>query len=138
MHKVTIMPRGRALGVTMSLPENDRYSTTADQMLNQISMLFGGRIAEDGLLKDDHRRPNDFERATKSPATPVMRYGMRPPWAPWSMQKTKVRCSWGRSVTKTTNIKARDTAKVDSEIRRILDEQYACRAKHLGVQPRQG
>jgi cell division protease FtsH len=77
VHKVTIIPRGRALGVTMSLPEKDRYSYDKDFMLNQISMLFGGRIAEEVFMHQmTTGASNDFERATQIARDMVMRYGM--------------------------------------------------------------
>src|SRR6201991_1326586 len=77
VHKVTIIPRGRALGVTMSLPAQDRYSYDKDYMLNQISMLFGGRIAEEVFMNQmTTGASNDFERATTIARDMVMRYGM--------------------------------------------------------------
>jgi hypothetical protein len=77
VHKVTIIPRGRALGVTMSLPEKDRYSYDKEYMLNQIAMLFGGRIAEEVFMNQmTTGASNDFERATQIARDMVTRYGM--------------------------------------------------------------
>src|SRR5258706_4363395 len=77
VHKVTIIPRGRALGVTWQLPEQDRLSLYRDQMLTQISILFGGRIAEDLTVHNiSTGASNDFERATKIARDMVTRYGM--------------------------------------------------------------
>jgi cell division protease FtsH len=74
VHKVTIIPRGRALGVTMSLPAQDRYSYDSEYMLNQISMLFGGRIAEEVFMNQmTTGASNDFERATSIARDMVMR-----------------------------------------------------------------
>jgi cell division protease FtsH len=70
VHKVTVIPRGRALGVTMQLPEGDRYSMDKERMLSTISVLFGGRIAEEVFMHQmTTGASNDFERATPSPAT---------------------------------------------------------------------
>ena len=126
VHKVTIMPRGRALGVTWQLPERDRHSMYLDQMLNEISILFGGRIAEDLFVKKiSTGASNDYERATKIARDMVTRYGMSAAMGPMVYAENEGEVFLGRSVTKTTNISESTQQKVDSEIRRILDEQYA-------------
>jgi cell division protease FtsH len=126
VHKVTIIPRGRALGVTMSLPEKDRYSYDREFMLNQISMLFGGRIAEEVFMKQmTTGASNDFERATSIARDMVMRYGMTEALGPMVYSENEGEVFLGRSVTKTTNMSEQTMQKVDSEIRRIIDEQYA-------------
>jgi len=126
VHKVTIIPRGRALGVTMSLPEQDRYSYDREYMLNQISMLFGGRIAEEVFMNQmTTGASNDFERATHIARDMVMRYGMTDALGPMVYAENEGEVFLGRSVTKTTNISEQTMQKVDSEVRRIIDEQYA-------------
>jgi cell division protease FtsH len=126
VHKVTIIPRGRALGVTWQLPERDTYSLYFDQMLNQISILFGGRIAEDLFVKKiSTGASNDYERATKIARDMVTRYGMSDVMGPMVYAENEGEVFLGRSVTKTTSISENTQQKVDSEIRRILDEQYA-------------
>ena len=126
VHKVTIIPRGRALGVTWQLPERDTYSLYFDQMLNQISILFGGRIAEDLFVKKiSTGASNDYERATKIARDMVTRYGMSNVMGPMVYAENEGEVFLGRSVTKTTSISESTQQKVDSEIRRILDEQYA-------------
>ena len=126
VHKVTIMPRGRALGVTWQLPERDRYSQYYDQMLNEISVLFGGRIAEDLFVKKiSTGASNDYERATKTARDMVTRYGMSPEMGPMVYAENEGEVFLGRSVTKTTSISEATQQKVDNEIRRILEEQYA-------------
>ena len=125
VHKVTIIPRGRALGVTMSLPEKDRYSYDSEYMLNQISMLFGGRIAEEVFMKQmTTGASNDFERATQIARDMVMRYGMTTALGPMVYAENEGEVFLGRSVTKTTNMSESTMQKVDSEVRRIIDEQY--------------
>lgn len=130
VHKVTIIPRGRALGVTMSLPENDRYSYDKEYMLNQISMLFGGRIAEEVFMNQmTTGASNDFERATQIARDMVMRYGMSDALGPMVYAENEGEVFLGRSVTKTTNISEETMQKVDTEVRRIIDEQYALARK---------
>jgi len=125
VHKVTIIPRGRALGVTMSLPEKDRYSYDKDYMLNQISMLFGGRIAEEVFMNQmTTGASNDFERATQIARDMVMRYGMTTALGPMVYAENEGEVFLGRSVTKTTNMSEQTMQKVDAEVRRIIDEQY--------------
>jgi cell division protease FtsH len=132
VHKVTIIPRGRALGVTWQLPERDTYSLYFDQMLNQISILFGGRIAEDLFVKKiSTGATNDYERATKIARDMVTRYGMSDVMGPMVYAENEGEVFLGRSVTKTTSISENTQQKVDSEIRRILDEQYAVAQKIL-------
>jgi cell division protease FtsH len=130
VHKVTIIPRGRALGVTMSLPENDRYSYEKEYMLNQISMLFGGRIAEEVFMQQmTTGAANDFERATSLARDMVMKYGMSEALGPMVYAENEGEIFLGRSVTKTTNISEETMQKVDAEVRRIIDEQYALARK---------
>jgi cell division protease FtsH len=125
VHKVTIIPRGRALGVTMSLPEKDRYSYDKEFMLNQISMLFGGRIAEEVFMHQmTTGASNDFERATSIARDMVMRYGMTDALGPMVYAENEGEVFLGRSVTKTTNMSESTMQKVDMEVRRIIDEQY--------------
>jgi len=126
VHKVTIIPRGRALGVTMSLPAQDRYSYDKDYMLSQISMLFGGRIAEEVFMNQmTTGASNDFERATQIARDMVMRYGMTAALGPMVYAENEGEVFLGRSVTKTTNMSEETMQKVDAEVRRIIDEQYA-------------
>ncbi|GAA6140841.1 ATP-dependent zinc metalloprotease FtsH [Hydrogenophaga sp. 5NK40-0174] len=125
VHKVTIIPRGRALGVTMSLPEQDRYSQDKEYMLNQIAMLFGGRIAEEVFMNQmTTGASNDFERATHIARDMVMRYGMSEALGPMVYAENEGEVFLGRSVTKTTNISEQTMQLVDGEVRSIIDEQY--------------
>jgi cell division protease FtsH len=130
VHKVTIIPRGRALGVTMSLPAQDRYSYDSEYMLNQISMLFGGRIAEEVFMKQmTTGASNDFERATSIARDMVTRYGMTDALGPMVYAENEGEVFLGRSVTKTTSMSEQTMQKVDSEVRRIIDQQYALARK---------
>ena len=125
VHKVTIIPRGRALGVTMQLPEGDRYSLDKLRMLSTISVLFGGRIAEEVFMDQmPTGASNDFERATAIARDMVMRYGMTDELGPMVYADNEGEVFLGRSVTKTTNMSEQTMQKVDHVIRRIIDEQY--------------
>jgi len=125
VHKVTIIPRGRALGVTMQLPEGDRYSMDKERILNTIAVLFGGRIAEEIFMDQmTTGASNDFERATQLARDMVTRYGMSDTLGPMVYAENEGEVFLGRSITKTTHVSESTMQKVDSEIRRIIDEQY--------------
>lgn len=125
VHKVTIIPRGRALGVTMQLPEGDRYSMDKERLLNMIAVLFGGRIAEEVFMHQmTTGASNDFERATQIARDIVTRYGMTDTLGPVVYAENEGEVFLGRSVTKTTHVSEATMQKVDQEIRNIIDEQY--------------
>jgi len=128
VHKVTIMPRGWALGVTWQLPEHDALSKYKDKMLEEISILFGGRIAEELFVGEvSTGASNDFERATKLARGMVTKYGMS------DLLGTMVYADEDASGFGMQNktISEATQQKVDAEIRRILDEQYAVARKIL-------
>ncbi len=130
VHKVTIIPRGRALGVTMSLPAQDRYSYDREYMLSQISMLFGGRIAEEVFMNQmTTGASNDFERATSLARDMVTRYGMTEALGPMVYAENEGEVFLGRSVTKTNTMSESTMQKVDGEVRRIIDQQYGIARK---------
>jgi cell division protease FtsH len=130
VHKVTVIPRGRALGVTMQLPEGDRYSLDKERMLSTISVLFGGRIAEEVFMNQmTTGASNDFERATQIARDMVTRYGMSEAMGPMVYAENEGEVFLGRSVTKTTNVSEETMQKVDLEVRRIIDEQYSVARK---------
>ena len=122
VHKVTIMPRGWALGVTWQLPEHDEFSKYKHKMLEEISILFGGRLAEELFVGQmSTGASNDFERATKLARAMVTKYGMSD--ALGTMVYADDKDSGFGLQNKT--ISEATQQKVDAEIRRILDEQYA-------------
>lgn len=132
VHKVTIMPRGRALGLTWQLPERDRISLYKDQMLSQISILFGGRIAEDLFVgRISTGASNDFERATQMAREMVTRFGMSDKMGPMVYAENEGEVFLGKTVTRSQHISEKTQREVDREIRRILDEQYAVAYKIL-------
>jgi cell division protease FtsH len=130
VHKVTIMPRGWALGLTWQLPEFDRISNYKDKMLEEISILFGGRIAEEIFMHQmSTGASNDFERATKLARAMVTKYGMSDALGTMVYAGDEQDSFFGSMSSKT--ISEATQQKVDAEIRRILDEQYAIARKLL-------
>ena len=125
VHKVTIIPRGRALGVTMQLPEQDRYSQDRERLLNMIAVLFGGRIAEEVFMNQmTTGAANDFERATEIARRMVTQWGMSDLLGPMVYGENEGEIFLGRSITTHKNVSEATLQKVDAEIRRIVDEQY--------------
>lgn len=125
VHKVTIIPRGRALGVTMQLPEVDRYSYDREYLLTRIAILFGGRIAEEVFMNQmTTGASNDFERATQMARDMVTRYGMSDKLGVMVYAENEGEVFLGRTVTKTTHISEKTMQAVDAEIRNILETQY--------------
>ena len=130
VHKVTIIPRGRALGLTWVLPERDRISQYKKQMLAQISFLFGGRIAEELFVHDiSTGASNDFERATQMARDMVTRFGMSDSMGPMVYGENEGEVFLGRSITTHKSVSETTLQKVDAEIRRIIDQQYAVARK---------
>ena len=132
VHKVTIIPRGRALGLTMQLPEEDRYAYDRIYLMSRIAVLFGGRIAEELFMNQmTTGASNDFERATQLARDMVTRYGMSDALGPMVYGENEGEVFLGRSVTTHKNVSETTMQKVDAEIRRIIDEQYALARKLL-------
>ena len=126
VHKVTIIPRGRALGVTMQLPEQDRFAYDRGYLLDRIVILFGGRIAEELFMNQmTTGASNDFERATQLARDMVTRYGMSDKLGPMIYGENDSEIFLGRSITTHKNLSEATMQQVDAEIRRIIDEQYA-------------
>jgi cell division protease FtsH len=130
VHKVTIIPRGRALGVTMQLPHEDRYSMDREQLLQNIAVLFGGRIAEEIFMDQmTTGASNDFERATEMARRMVTQWGMSDKLGPMIYGENEGEVFLGRSITTHKNVSEATMQKVDAEIRRIIDEQYSLARK---------
>jgi len=130
VHKVTIMPRGWALGLTWQLPEFDRISNYKDKMLEEISILFGGRIAEEIFMHQmSTGASNDFERATKLARSMVTKFGMSDALGIMVYAGDEQDSFFGSMSSKTVSEATQQ--KVDAEIRRILDEQYGIARKLL-------
>jgi cell division protease FtsH len=114
----------------MQLPEGDRFSMDKSRMLDTISVLFGGRIAEEVFMDQmTTGASNDFERATAIARDMVTRYGMTDELGPMVYADNEGEVFLGRSITKTTNMSEETMQKVDKQIRKIIDEQYAIARK---------
>jgi cell division protease FtsH len=133
VHKVSIIPRGRALGVTLFLPEKDRYSMTKRHLESQISTLFGGRLAEELIFGPDSvttGASNDIERATEIARNMVTRYGLSDNLGPLAYSEDEGEVFLGRAVTQTKQISANTARAIDREIRGVVDRNYE-RAKDI-------
>ena len=125
VHKVTIIPRGRALGVTMSLPEKDRYSYDKDYCLQLISMMLAGRIAEELFMHQmTNGAANDFQRATDLARRMVTQWGMSDSMGPMVYGEEEGEVFLGRSMATHRNMSETTMQKVDAEIRHIIDNRY--------------
>lgn len=125
VHKVSIIPRGRALGVTMQLPTEDRFSMEREEILQKISVMFGGRIAEEVFMKQmTTGASNDFERATDLARQMVTQWGMSDALGPMVYGENEGEVFLGRSVTTHKTMSEQTMQKLDAEVRRIVDEQY--------------
>jgi cell division protease FtsH len=133
VYKVSIIPRGRALGVTMFLPEDDRYSYSRKHLESQISSLFGGRIAEQLIFGDDAvttGASNDIERATDIARSMVTKWGLSDRMGPLTYTEEEGEVFLGKSVTKSKMVSDETAQAIDSEIRGIIDRNYD-RADHI-------
>jgi cell division protease FtsH len=131
VHKVTIIPRGRALGVTMQLPKEDRYSHDRDYLLSMIAVLMGGRIAEEVFMEQmTTGAANDFERATEIARNMVTRWGMSDALGTRVYGDNQNEVFLGRDMVTHRNLSDATAQMVDSEIRRIIDDEYA-RARRI-------
>jgi len=132
VHKVTIIPRGRALGVTMQLPEQDRYSMDKERLLSTIAVLFGGRIAEEIFMNQmTTGASNDFERATSIARDIVTRYGMTDELGPMVYAENEGDMYLGRGMSRAAPMSEATMQKVDAAVRDIIDTQYAVARKIL-------
>jgi cell division protease FtsH len=127
VYKVSIIPRGRALGITMFLPERDQYSASKQKLESQISSLYGGRLAEDivfGAEKVTTGASNDIERATQLARSMVTRWGLSERLGPLAYGEEQGEVFLGRSVTQTQSISEETQHLIDEEIRSVIDRNY--------------
>ncbi|MDH4109484.1 MAG: ATP-dependent zinc metalloprotease FtsH [Gammaproteobacteria bacterium] len=133
VHKVTIIPRGRALGVTMYLPEEDKYSISKEKLESNISALFGGRIAEELTLGPNGvttGASNDIERATDIARNMVTKWGLSEKLGPQTYSEDDGEVFLGRSVTQHKQVSDVTVHTIDEEVRKIIDRNYD-RAKNI-------
>ncbi len=134
VYKVTIIPRGKALGVTMFLPEKDSYSQDKEQLESIISSLFGGRIAEELILGKDHvttGASNDIERATQIARNMVTKWGLSEKLGPLTYSEDEGEIFLGHSITKHKEVSEVTAHLIDEEIRVFIDRNYARAEKIL-------
>ncbi len=131
VHKVTIIPRGRALGVTMQLPTDDRHNYSKDYLYNQLAILMGGRVAEELVLKDmTTGAGNDLERATDLARKMVCEWGMSEKMGPLTFGKQNEQVFLGRELGSQRDFSEQIAMEIDQEVKRLVMENYE-RAKRL-------
>ena len=133
IHKATILARGRALGMVMTLPERDKYSTSREYLKSQISKAMGGRVAEEiifGHNKVTSGAKQDIESATSIARQMVTKWGMSEILGPLTYGENEEEVFLGRSITRSQHMSEETSKKVDSEIRKLVDEGYQ-RAKKI-------
>ena len=131
IHKATIIPRGRALGMVMNLPERDKYQYTVKEFKAKIAMCFGGRVAEELIFGKDNITSgagggsgSDINQATKIAKAMVTKYGMSEELGPMEYGENEEEIFLGRSVARQQNMSEEMTRKVDIEVRKLIDEGY--------------
>ena len=134
VHKATIIPRGRALGMVQRLPERDRLSVSREKLLADITVAMGGRIAEEIIFGHDKvtsGASSDIEQATKLARAMVTRFGMSDELGPLAYGENEEEVFLGHSVARTQNVSESTAGKIDAEVRRFIDECYARAEKIL-------
>ncbi|MBQ0107671.1 MAG: ATP-dependent zinc metalloprotease FtsH, partial [Phascolarctobacterium sp.] len=132
VHKVTIIPRGRAGGYTLSLPTEDKYYATKSEMLDELKVLLGGRVAEALVLKEiSSGASNDLQRATQLAHQMVCTYGMSEKLGPVTYGRGESQVFLGRDYTRDKEYSEEVAAEIDQEVRRIMNEAYAATEKLL-------
>lgn len=137
VYKVTIIPRGRALGVTMFLPEQDRYSMSKIRLESQLCALFGGRVAEEIIFGGDYvttGASNDIEKATEIARNMVTKWGLSEKLGPLTYREEEGEVFLGRSVTQRKDVSDATNTVIDAEVRRIIDAAYSAAKQVLQTQ----
>ncbi len=133
VHKVTIIPRGRALGVTMFLPESDRYSHSKTSLESRLASLYGGRVAEELIFGEDKvttGASNDIQRATALARDMVTKYGLSEELGPMTYAEEDDEVFLGRSVTQHKHVSEETARKIDEVVRSVIDRAYS-RAREI-------
>ena len=125
IHKISIIPRGRALGYTLSLPTEDKFTASRSELLDELSMFLGGRVAEEIALGEiTTGAANDIERATKMAKQMVMRYGMSDKLGPMTLGEANHEVFLGRDWSANADYSPETALEIDKEIRRFIDDAY--------------
>ena len=125
LHKVTIIPRGRALGVTMSLPEKDKYSYSKVELISKLAVMYGGRIAEELIFGADQVTTgagNDIQQATEMARRMVTEYGFSAALGPLRYSDNEEEVFLGHSVARSKNVSDETAALIDKEVRKLIEE----------------
>ncbi len=128
LHKVTIIPRGRALGVTMSLPERDRYTYSIYELKAKLAMMFGGRVAEELIFGKEHVTTgagNDIKEATNLARRMITEYGFSEKLGPLRYEDNQEEVFLGHSVSQHKNVSDATAKVIDDEIRSLIDDAEA-------------
>jgi cell division protease FtsH len=126
VHKISIIPRGRALGYTLSLPTEDKFLVTRSEMIDELAMFLGGRVAEELVFEDPTTgAQDDIERATKMARQMVTEYGMSPRLGPMALGQKHDQVFLGRDFAANRDYSDNVAYDIDKEVRRLLDEAYA-------------
>jgi cell division protease FtsH len=134
VHKATIIPRGRALGMVMQLPEGDRYSMSYKWMISRLAIMMGGRVAEEltfGKENITSGASSDIEQATKLARAMVTQWGFSDELGQVSYGENQQEVFLGHSVSQSKNVSESTAQKIDSEVRRLIDEAYAAARRIL-------
>src|SRR5207248_8578306 len=125
VHKVTILPRGRALGYTMVLPEEDKYSTTRNEMLDQLTYMLGGRVAEELVFHDPTTgAANDIEKATAVARAMVMQYGMSDKLGALKFGRHDGDVFLGRDLGHERDFSEEVASQIDEEVRALIERAH--------------
>ncbi len=131
VHKVSIIPRGQALGITMQLPEEDKFNHDKEYLRDQISIMMGGRLGEELVLGQmTTGASNDFERATQLARNMVTQWGMSDEMGPMVYGEREHEPFLGREITRQTNISEETARKIDAVVRKLIEDNYA-RARQI-------
>jgi cell division protease FtsH len=125
VHKITVIPRGRALGYTLTLPDQDRFLMTREQLRDELAMMLGGRVAEEIVAGDvTTGAQNDIERATKAARRMVTEYGMSDLIGPLTLGQKQGEVFLGRDLAVTPDYSEQVAFEIDQEVRRLIDEAH--------------
>jgi cell division protease FtsH len=125
VHKISVIPRGRALGYTLTLPEEDKFLMTREELVDELAMLLGGRVAEELIVGDiTTGAANDIERATKVARQMVTEYGMSDIIGPLTLGQKQHEVFLGRDYTAQPDYSDQVAFEIDNEVRRLIDEAH--------------
>ncbi len=125
VHKISVIPRGRALGYTLTLPEQDKFLATREELIDELAMLLGGRVAEELIVGDiTTGAANDIERATKVAKQMVTEYGMSDVIGPLTLGQKQHEVFLGRDYTAQPDYSEQVAFEIDTEVRRLIDEAH--------------